>query len=51
MKRRIFDHLEDAPADEDRFFSRVARRMRSSPWWHEVPEWTEPVPVAGEIER
>lgn len=33
---RIFDHLDDAPKHEDRFFSHYARRMRSSEWWHEA---------------
>jgi hypothetical protein len=53
---RIFDHLDGSPADEDRHFSRVARKMRSRYDWAYPPEdwkhpWRgDPAPVAGEIE-
>lgn len=54
MSGRIFDHLEGAPLDEVRHFSRVARKMRSAPGWApayaERPLYVEPAPVSGEIE-
>ncbi len=49
-KGRIFDHLDGAPADEDRHLSRVARRMRESTWWRTVPLYQPPAAQAGEIE-
>lgn len=51
-KPRVFDHLVNlAPADrwQDAHFSRAARRMRSSAWWHEVSARTEPAATSGEI--
>lgn len=48
MRPRIFDHLDGGP--EDALFSRVAWRMRRDPRWTQVPTWTDPLPVSGEIE-
>lgn len=56
MSGRIFDHLEGAPPEQDRHFSRAARRMRARYDWAYPPEeWAhprrvEPAPVSGEIE-
>lgn len=50
-KAMIFDHLVDAPPEQIRHFSAAARAMRADPRWREVPEWTEPSPVTGEIVR
>jgi hypothetical protein len=50
-KPRVFDHLDGSPADEDRHFSRVARRMRSSEWWRTVAPYAEPAAVVGEVSR
>lgn len=46
-RRVIFDHLEGADPAQVRFLSSADRRMVAEPWWREVPEWTEPAPVAG----
>ena len=45
--QRIFDHLDGVP--EDQRFSRVARNMRSSPWWSAVPARDEPDAISGEV--
>lgn len=47
---RIFDHLDNAPREQDHLFSRVARQMRRAPWWLVPSQWTEPPPVCGEME-
>lgn len=44
---RIFDHLDGEP--EDRWFSKIARRMRRSPWWSRLPVRDEPKAISGEI--
>lgn len=46
---RIFNHLDGSDPDEDRHFSRVARAMRSSPSWREIPSYATPSPVTGSI--
>jgi len=38
---RIFDNLDSAPREVDRFFSKVARRMRSEAWWWSQPRGDE----------
>ena len=56
MKPRtiIFDHLDSAPADEVRHFSRCARAQRATTYWtpdyENRPRYHEPTPVSGEIE-
>lgn len=44
---RVFDHLDGAP--EDARFSRVARKMRSGPWWQSITVRDEPAAVSGEL--
>jgi hypothetical protein len=44
---RIFDHLDGEP--EDRWFSKIARHMRRSPWWSRLPVRDEPKAISGEI--
>jgi len=62
MRQRVFDHLDVAPAnehprdrderiEEDRHFSRVASRMRSSEWWVTVPSYEVPPPRAGTLDE
>ena len=44
---RIFDHLTDEP--EDPRLSRVAHAMRRSAWWSQIPTYSTPPAVSGEI--
>jgi hypothetical protein len=37
MAGRVFDHLDGAPEDQDRHFSKAAHRMRRAKTWSVAP--------------